>query len=206
VFLDEPYPENLHVVAACLKCNSSASSHEEYVACLVECVLAGSADPAHLRREKIRRGLEYKPLLQSRLEQACHMAGGRVSFRTEPERVKRVVVKLARGHAAFELNEPQLRRPSTIQICPLPLLPPEDVPIFEGPLDCDIWPEVGTRAMQRLAFAASGVLASDWIEAQPGRYRYLTWLGREGTVLVRGVIGEYLWFQVLWSQPHKAQL
>jgi hypothetical protein len=43
VLLDEPYPPNLPVVPACRDCNEEASADEEYVACLVECTLAGSA-------------------------------------------------------------------------------------------------------------------------------------------------------------------
>jgi len=37
ILLDEPYPTNLPVVAACQRCNLGCSLDEEYVACLLEC-------------------------------------------------------------------------------------------------------------------------------------------------------------------------
>jgi hypothetical protein len=54
VLLDEPYPENLPVVPACVACNTRFSPDEQYLACLVSCVVAGSTDPAKIcdsRRE-----------------------------------------------------------------------------------------------------------------------------------------------------------
>jgi hypothetical protein len=61
ILLDEPYPENLPVVAACRSCNAGFSLDEEYFACLVECVLAGGVEPERQLRPKIRRFLQAKP-------------------------------------------------------------------------------------------------------------------------------------------------
>lgn len=55
VLLDEPYPDNLPVVEACLACNQSFSLDEQYVACFLECVMCGSTDPAALNRRNIQR-------------------------------------------------------------------------------------------------------------------------------------------------------
>jgi hypothetical protein len=49
VFLDEPLPENLPVVPACIACNNSFSRDEEYLACLIECALTGSVEAASAR-------------------------------------------------------------------------------------------------------------------------------------------------------------
>lgn len=57
VFLDKPYPDNLPVVACCLDCNRSFSLDEEYVACFIECVIAGSTSPDAIQRERISRKL-----------------------------------------------------------------------------------------------------------------------------------------------------
>lgn len=64
VFLDAPLPENLSVVGACRKCNNGFSSDEEYVACLLEAAIAGSASPSDVRREKVSGILERTPKLQ----------------------------------------------------------------------------------------------------------------------------------------------
>ncbi len=59
VLLDEPYPENLMVCPSCLNCNNALSVDEVYLACLLECVLAGEADPSKLLRPKISNVLEH---------------------------------------------------------------------------------------------------------------------------------------------------
>ena len=53
--------------------------------------------------------------------------------------------------------------------------------------------------MQRLVVTDSGAVFSLWIEAQQGRYRYLTSVGDED-VVVRMVISEYLACEVVWSR------
>src|SRR5580700_2734927 len=53
VFLDQPYPDNLPVVPACHRCNTSFSADEEYLACLIECAKAGSVEEACSARPRI---------------------------------------------------------------------------------------------------------------------------------------------------------
>ncbi len=192
VFLDEPYPTNLPVVPACRSCNEGFSMDEEYVACLVECALTGSVE-----REKIKRILRKKPSLVSVIDQASEKTlWGDVSFKVDIERVKNVILKLGRGHAAYELNEPQINDPSVVSFVPLSLLTEEDRNRFETSPQSSVWPEVGSRAIQRLVVDDPG--ASLWVIAQPGRYRYLTSVGFG--VVVRVVISEYLGCEVVWSQ------
>ena len=194
VLLDEPYPTNLPVVPACGICNRGFSPDEEYLACLIECTLAGSAEPSDVPRAKVKRILERTPALAPRLSQARCVDHTGTSFQIESERVREVVLKLARGHAAFELNEPQMDHPSQIGFVPLDLMTAEARESFETPPQSPIWPEVGSRAMHRLLVSDPG--ASSWLVVQPGRYRYLTAVG-DG-VVVRGVVGEYLAYEVTW--------
>ncbi len=60
----------------------------------------------------------------------------------------------------------------------------------------DGWPEVGSRAMQRMLIA-DDAYAGGWITVQDGRYRFLA--VAEGSLMVRGVISEYLAFEVIWE-------
>lgn len=55
IFLDEPYPENLLVLASCLDCNQSFSLDEEYLACLIECARAGSVEKDGSERPKVAK-------------------------------------------------------------------------------------------------------------------------------------------------------
>lgn len=195
VLLDEPFPENLPVVPACLPCNNKASFDEEYLACLIECVICGTADPAKVGREKIRRALARQPALQARFTAALRWENEQSLFNIELNRVERVVVKLAQGHALYELNEPQLSKPSSVVISPLHLLDDDEREAFENALErgFTLWPEVGSRAMQRLVHNDN-----DWIEVQPGRYRYLTTI--DAVVRVRLVLSDYLACEVIWNE------
>lgn len=192
VFLDEPYPDNLPVVPACESCNKGSSLDEEYVACLVECARVGSVANTDIQRGRVRRILQQKPALLSKLSQARQVSDCGVSFSIEGDRVRSVVIKLGRGHAAFELNEPQLDEPHKVSFVPFASMSPEERHDFEMPPCSPILPEVGSRAMQRLVVVGAG-----WIEVQPRRYRYLTSVGDR--VVVWTVIDEYLACEVMWG-------
>lgn len=198
ILLDEPYPENLPVVPACALCNQGFSLDEEYFACLIECAKAGSLEA--VERPKIRRILQDSPALAARFAQARTKApDGTVFFAAETERIKRVVLKLARGHAAYELNEQHLDEPSHIMFVPLSALDEHARHHFETPPEPTVWPELGTRAMQRMVVSTAGpsVFGPAWLRVQPSQYRYLALA--EEAVMVRLVIGEYLACEVIWD-------
>lgn len=203
VLLDNPLPENLPVVSACYECNSSFSLDEEYLACLLECVLCGSVSPKQIQRKKIRKILERKPALATMIEESRRVNEGGVSFDIDVARVRRVIVKLAQGHAAFELNEKLDEDPLTVSFFPLHLLTAVERKQFEKVEDLSEflpWPEVGSRAMQRAASSCDFSLTTSdlcWIEVQPRRYRYLT--VAYVPVEVRMVLSEYLGCRVTWS-------
>jgi len=198
VFLDKPYPEHLPVVPACADCNAGFSLDEQYVACLIECSMCGSADPAAVKRDKIARILRDTPALAARIAAARRETADGVTFAVEFDRVRNVVLKLARGHAAFELNEPQFSEPANVGIAPLAVIPAEDRERFEQPPAQLIWSEVGSRAMHRLAGSFPDGDSMGWIVVQPRRYRYLTAMGPG--VTVRMVFSEFLAAEVLWRR------
>lgn len=195
VLLDEPYPENLPVVPACIACNSSFSLDEEYVACLVECALSGSVDGA-LERRKIASIFTRTPALAARLREVRCEAEGSVSFFAEQDRVRKVVVKLARGHVAYEQNEPQLSEPGRVSLALLTSMSDRDRERFEAPSTIPLWPEVGSRAMTRV-LTGQDVCQDGWIEVQKDRYRYR--VHPEGEFRVRMVLREYLAAEVAWE-------
>ena len=196
IFLDEPYPENLAVVPACSTCNSGFSPDEEYLACLVSCVIAGSTVPETLPRAKIRRIMSDKPLLRARIEQARLVSDGTTTFKPDHERVAAVVTKLAKGHALYELHEACTNAPDDINVMPLALMGEAQREAFEHPQMSSIWPEVGSRAMQRLVEGAD-LTIDGWIVVQPERYRYHASVSN--CIDVRIVIHEYLAGHVRWE-------
>jgi hypothetical protein len=57
ILLDDPLPENLPLVYSCQECNNGFSSDEEYLACLIDCVVSGSTDHMLVQRQKVRASL-----------------------------------------------------------------------------------------------------------------------------------------------------
>lgn len=194
IFLDEPYPPDLPVVPACRNCNNGFSIDEEYLACLISCVLAGDCEPENIERSKISRILRERKGLKERLEQVRQSNTDGTLFMPEMERTKTVVVKLAQGHALHELGESQHNDPNQVVIRPLSLLTEEERNWFEHPPGANIWPEVGSRAMQRMALHGG---LSPWIDIQPGRYRYHA--RADAAVEIRIVLHEYLAAYCCWG-------
>ncbi len=174
VFLDDPLPGNLPTVHACKKCNNGFSLDEEYVACFLESVLSGSADPTKVSRQKIQNSLRTNPDLSKRIQESMRTEpDGTLMWLPEFDRVKNVVVKLARGHSAYELSLPQIEEPTDFSFQPLMLMSDEERDSFESagivPGASRGWPEVGSRAFIR---ECEHPTENPWIEIQPGRYRY----------------------------------
>ena len=198
VLLDEPYPENLMVCSSCLKCNNALSLDEEYLACLLECVIAGHVDPTKVRRPRIARRLIENPSLMNRLQDARVDRDGRPYWNVEDDRVRAVVSKLGRCHAAFEYNEPRLAQPNYVYFTPLATMNEIDRRVFEGSGELTAaWPEVGSRAMQRLLVVGTDVFSEGWFVVQEGNYRFN--VGPEDGLDVKIVLREYLACHIGWE-------
>lgn len=198
--LERPLPENLPVAPACRKCNNGFSDDEEYVACLLECVLTGTTDPARIVRPEIARALEKNRKLQRQIESGRRETENGPVWDFDGARVRRVLLKQARGHVAFEINEPHLEEPASVWFGPMDTMTPAQRDHFEGRNDGGLaaWPEVGTRAMQRLLVVDDQVFQEDeWLTVQHGRYRYR--VTQEDGATVRMVLSEYLGCQVTWD-------
>lgn len=199
VLLDEPYPDELPVLPACAACNGAFSRDEAYLACVIECALTGSVESAKGRR-KVGEMLAKSPALATRLAAGRYERDGEKGFNTEPERVRAIVLKLARGHAAFENNEPRTDEPESILFAPFTAMGESVREQFEsgasGAGGTAPWPEVGSRVMTRL-ISGDDLGPGGWIIVQPGMYRYrVDWT--DG-FRVQIVIREYLAAEVVWE-------
>lgn len=202
VFLDEPFPENLPHSPACRRCNNVISKDEEYLACLLECVLAGEVVPSMFLREKIANCLRRSPALAESIRHARTECDGRIHWKFDEDRIRAVIIKLARGHIAYELSEPRIDEPSSLWFGPLCEMSEEERDAFEHGEDDSflaLWPELGSRAMQRvLVTGVGGAIKDEWLHAQAGRYRYqVSWVCQ---ARVKIVIREYLACEVTWNK------
>lgn len=196
IILDNPFPENLPVVPACDKCNQDFSQDEEYFACLIECILRGTTEPDKLKREKVKDILSRKPKLKARLEEAKVIKDGQTYFQTEEKRIRNVILKLARGHATYENSELQLEEPISISIRPITLMSEEErIEYFTH--DESLWPEVGSRALQR-KFMEDDDFINNWVIVQEDKYMYSINHGRFG-LTIKFLIWNYLACEVIWN-------
>ncbi len=105
VLLDKPYPEEMIVVPSCYACNNSASLDESWLACVIDCVVTGEVDAGRVSRPAIAKMLAHSPALAASMAAIRTVDETGTTFSPDMERVRRIVTKIARAHAAYELHE-----------------------------------------------------------------------------------------------------
>jgi hypothetical protein len=114
------------------------------------------------------------------------------------EKVRRVILKNARGHAYHETGEPLLDAPAHVAFVPLEQLSTEQRDAFESTATgagLAGWPEVGSRMTVHLIDGEA--LVGGWIVVEAGRYRYS--IDASDGVTVRTVVWEYLATETRWE-------
>ena len=176
------------------------SDDEAYLVALIACTLSGSTDLDRDRFPAAAGILDHSAELKARIErmrrvQMTLWGDPEVEWNVEPDRVASVVLKNARCHALYEPGAPLRFAPRYAGFSPLCLMSDDQRDLFEqSAADHDLWPEVGSRMMQRVAM---GDLEQGWVTVQEGVYRYMV-VQRPGETLVRSVIREYLATEVSW--------
>jgi hypothetical protein len=119
-FLEKPFPENLPTTISCRNCNESYSKDEQYLACLIECVICGTTDPNKIQRKRISRTLEKSKGLRKILQNNKIISDkGDISYNIDSERVENVLIKLARTHLFYYINEINYNKPSILKYEPI---------------------------------------------------------------------------------------
>lgn len=201
--LRKPRPANLPVVNICTPCNNGFSADEEYLFLFLNCVMAGTTDPAKHTDARVARALKHHDKLRARIERSktgYRTLGGetRLVWEPETERIDRIIVKNARGHAFYEYGEPMLSAPDQVRAVPLESLTAAQRDAFENIQGDGMlagWPEVGSRMMTRVMTGQE--LRDGWVIVQDGVYRY--GVAQSGGIVVRSVLFEYLATEVWWN-------
>jgi hypothetical protein len=201
--LVKPRPHHLPIVTICKECNTGFSLDEQYAVTFLSCVLAGSTDPEKQPNTSAARALTDSAALRARIQRSRTeylTLGGetRILWKPDMDRIERVVLKNARGHAYFEFGEQMLDAPAHLGAFPLENMMATERQDFEGLSDegsLAPWPEVGSRMMTRLATGED--MAGQWVVVQEGVYRYS--VQQDGGLRVRSVLFEYLATEVQWE-------
>lgn len=197
--LSRPLPAHTPQVLICASCNRSYSQDEEYFVTFLSCVLAGTTEPISQANPRVQRALARNLSLGARIEagrRPYRAVGGQdgAVWIPESERIERVVLKNARGHAYYELGEPMLDPPESVWAIPLTALTEDERKAFAEVLDPG-WAEVGSRMLDRQASGAD--MDEGWVIVQHDVYRYAVL--QDGGVTVRSIMRNYLATEVTWS-------
>jgi len=198
----KPYPDNLPVVRICRTCNDGFSADEEYLFLFLRCVLEGTTDPDEHTDARVARALRRHKKLRARIErskseQSTIFGETLCEWQPETERINRVILKNARGHAFYEYGEPMLTEPEHVWAYPFAAMPEVERETFENDDAYKLtgWPELGSRMMTRMMTGQD--LSGGWVIVQDGIYRYR--LDQCGVIRVRSILYEYLATEVYWS-------
>ena len=206
--LNPPYPDNLPVVEVCKDCNLDYSLDEEYLIAFLGSVLSGSTKPDPARFPKASGILAHSPKLRRRIDRSKttwknSCGDTKILWKPELHRMERVILKNSRGHAFFELGEPMLKKPSSVSVCQIHTMTAQEIDKFENVPHDSVWPEIGSRMMQRALVVQhgnvpQGVYFEVWQDVQEDVYRYAV-IPESDKIFVRTVIYEYLATEVAWN-------
>lgn len=200
--LRPPFPSNLQVVKICSLCNNDVSLDEEYFMVFLEVVLAGTMESDFSHNPKIARILNRNATLKAEITKSQikyqTLAGeDKIVWKANMDRIARVVIKNARGHAMYELGEPMIDRPTLISIRPIIEMTAKEIEEFLNSTDfCFLLPEVGSRMLQRVI--SNDGRMDGWVEVQDNMYRYSVNYHGSG-MRVKSIIHGYLTTEVAWN-------
>ncbi len=208
VFLSKPYPANLAIVPACLKCNNSFSNDELFLSILIEKLKSKYFGKNYVLSEETERRIDQN----EKLVHAIDMAIGNDRIDELNKKISRVLFKLAIGHSVYELSEGYCIEEGTVNYSFLNNLSAEEIEEFSLPfnLNGELFPEVGSRVYERMLFLEvnlanahdpeqqiiAPLVLLDWVDVQESRYSYTSYrFGND--IVVKMIINEFLYAQVI---------
>jgi len=198
VFLDKPFPENLPTIPACFRCNNDYSSDENYVACFLD-VLKESLYKDYKMRENTVKRLEKDHALKTLIDLNIKKDDGKVFFDIDENRLLRILKKLARGHAGFELdyvdfNDTEMEVNYDFRFN----LSIEELNEFNQISVSQVCPEIGSRGLLIIQnFESAEALAfAGWHDIQDKYYRYQVGYNDNNDICVKMEIYEFLFCKV----------
>lgn len=193
--LNKPYPDNMSITYVCEPCNTSFSLDEEYMIAFISVVLSGTTEPEKQRSLRGKEILSRNEGLRRRIA-ASQTSGPNAVWMPEIERIQSVVIKNARGHALYEAGEAKMEEPISAFIKPICTMSQQEIDEFVGASTMEVWPEVGSRWMQRVVegdnFDNIGFLV-----VQPDIYSFQ--IGTSNGLSIKSVIHNYLATEVVWD-------
>lgn len=132
--------------------------------------------------------------LESRvLDSITKDSDGHFSIKLENSRIENILHKFAACHMLYETGTKMFNPPTHLHYWFLPQMTSNLLYEFNNPADDPIYPELGSRLMQRIFTEGNS-----WITIQEGNYRY--YINAGTTCYVRLAIKEFLFCEAIWDE------
>lgn len=197
VLLDEPYPTNLPIAFCCYDCNQSFSTDEEYFACIIEYLVAGTKNAEMIQREKIRNILNKKKHLKNKIEDNIVDNGGKLTINFPESLLEKVLKKIIFGHLSYELSNPYIHNPDYIELNTIDNFTELEFQEFISECTMDIAPEIGTRAsLTHIVINEKPI--STWKIVQKNNYQYKLDVS-ENEITLKVIIRNKIYLLARWN-------
>lgn len=203
VFLVEPFPENLPTIPACFKCNNGYSDDEKYVSCFLDVLKSYIYEDYSYNSKTIER-LEKDTALKNLLDEQIKSADGKIYIKVDKKRLVNILIKLAKGHAGFEMDKVNFDEPQNLWYDFIFNLQEEQIKEFNCIPISNVINEIGSRTgntpcvIQNVE-TGEAFIFNDWNDVQDNQYRYQVSLNDEGGITVKLVIFEFLYCEVIFD-------
>ena len=200
-FLIDPYPEDLATLPACFECNNGFSKDEEYVSCFLDVLKAAIYQNYEQRPDTVRK-LKRNTKLKDLLDEQIKIEGGQVHYHVDENRLCRILIKLAKGHAGFEFDHTSFDDSDiTIRYNFVFNMSEDSIRKFEEIPEMKLLPDVGSRSCAgpyiiQNADTGEVSLFMFWIYVHDNLYRYQVSYNDVGGICVKIVIYEILYCRV----------
>lgn len=172
---------------------------EKYVACFLD-LLKSQVYLDYTQQEQTKLRLLKDEKLQRTLQEQIWMENGKVYFKPDEKRILRILLKLAWGHAGFELDYVNFDNiEAEVWYDFVFNMSPNDIEEFNDSSVYSLYPEVGSRGMyviQNLSTGDAQTFAG-WLDVQNGQYRDQVSYDDNGNTVVKIVIFEFLYCRVV---------
>ena len=192
-FLIKPYPENLHTISTCSKCNNVSSKDEESVAFtlrylkLLEDGKMGELENYLDSARRLRNEDKLFDMLSIDDK-------GNPFIGVDAEAVKRILVKYAKAHTLYEMGERMIGMPTHVAFVFKNQIGTELLAQFEAVQQSPVYPEVASRLLQRIVQQGE----NSWLIVQDNQYRYS--ISYDPIISVKIVISETLLGEISWAE------
>lgn len=194
IFVDNPNLNEWCIVPACNKCNNGYSTDEQFVACAIEYILAEINYGGSIQRNKIKKTFEKRPHILEKIKSLCIFENGSLKIDNSViEKIKMVVLKIARGHLMYDCNEFLNDEDVQFLMAFKPQLEQKKLEKFNMTIVCNCLPEFGSRMSNQLYINNNNEIVIPWKIIDNDNYRYL--ISPDG--IIRIVIREFLYIEII---------